>query len=310
MTTAVVWEELYTKHSMGEFHPESPARLRAIKNLLDNDSVGKVCLRLPARAATREEIAWIHDLDYIEKIESTKGREVYLDPDTSTSPMSWEAAVLAAGGAIVATESVLKGDVDNAFAFVRPPGHHAERDHAMGFCIFNNIAIAAEYAIKKCSIKRVAIVDFDVHHGNGTQHAFESRNDVLYISTHHYPFYPGSGSRVETGIGPGKGFTLNIPLEAESGDAEFIHAFTTEVIPKLEFFNPQLILVSAGYDIHNSDPLGGMSVTTDGVKSIAKLLVNAAKKLCNGKIVFVLEGGYSLSAIRDCVKVTLEAMSA
>lgn len=309
MTTAVIWDERYTEHIMGVFHPESPARLWNIKEVLDNDPIGKSCLKIDPREATFEEISWIHDPVYIEQIQATEGKkEVMLDADTSTSPLSWEAAKLAAGGVMVCVDAVMDKKASNAFAFIRPPGHHAERDHAMGFCIFNNVAIAAEYAIRKRGLKKVVIVDIDVHHGNGTQHAFDHRSDVLYISTHRFPFYPGTGSRSELGAGEGKGYTLNVPMHVGSGDAEFVNAFSHEVIPKIEWFEPDMIFVSAGFDIHERDPIGGMLVTTSGIEWIVRTLVETAKKVCQGRVVFVLEGGYNLSVLRECVKVTLQAM--
>lgn len=319
MTTGVVWEELYTRHNMGAYHPESPARLLAIKEVIEDAGIAKHLTRLKPRPATKKEIGWVHDADYINEIEATAGRSVVLDPDTSTSPETWDAACLAAGGAIACVEYVMGdptpslpllrgGSSKGAFAFVRPPGHHAEHNHAMGFCIFNNIAIAAEYAIRKHGLKKVAILDFDVHHGNGTQHHFYERDDVFFASTHRRPFYPGTGGRDEAGSGKGAGLTLNVPLPGGIGDQEWREAWKGQIVPRVRDFSPELILVSAGFDAHEDDPLGGMHVTTDGYRWLASELVSLADKVNGGRIVFVLEGGYSLTALKSCVKAVLEEM--
>lgn len=306
MFTGYVWEELYTRHTMGPYHPESPARLFAVKEVLEDVKIAQYLTKLHPRPATKEEIAWVHDKDYIASIEATSGTTAHLDPDTSTSPDSWKAALLAVGGAIACADYSI--DHGHSFAFVRPPGHHAERDHAMGFCIFNNIAIAAEHVLKKRGLKKVAIVDFDVHHGNGTQHHFYDRKDVFFASTHRMPFYPGTGGASEKGKGNGADFTLNVPLSGRAGDSEFKAAWKNVIIPAVEKFQPELILVSAGFDAHESDPLGGMSVTTGGFRWLAEALAALAKRVCNKRLTFVLEGGYSLSAIKSCVRATLEEM--
>lgn len=307
--TGVVLEPVYTEHVMSAFHPESPKRLLKIKEMLEETSVGKKAVRLPVRPATKEELLWVHDRKYIDHIEATAGKTVYLDPDTTASPRTWEAAIMAVGGLISCVEAVFSGKVANAYAFLRPPGHHAEHDRAMGFCIFNNVAIAAEYALKKHDVERVAIIDFDIHHGNGTQHTFYKRSDVFYISTHRWPFYPGTGRRDERGEGLGKGYTLNIPLE-HGTDEEFENIYS-EVVPRvLEEYRPGLILVSAGYDAHESDPLGGFSVTTEGYNYITERLVEAAEKCCGGRIVFALEGGYDVEALKECAEGALRCLEA
>lgn len=294
---------------MGSYHAESPARLFAVKEVIEDVKIAQYLTKLHPRPATKEEIAWVHDKDYIASIEATKGRSVYLDPDTSTSPDSWKAALLAAGGAIACVDHTIGVRPPTpSFAFVRPPGHHAERDHAMGFCIFNNIAIAAEHALKKRGLKKIAIVDFDVHHGNGTQHHFYGRKDVFFASTHVMPFYPGTGASSEKGIGEGAGFTLNVPLANGAGDAEFKAAWKNVMIPAVERFQPELILVSAGFDAHENDPMGVMYVTTGGFRWLAEELVALAKRVCNKRLTFVLEGGYSLTALKSCVRATLEEM--
>jgi acetoin utilization deacetylase AcuC-like enzyme len=264
--------------------------------------------RLHPRPATKEELAYVHTKEYIAQVESTEGKSAWLDHDTAACPKSWTAALLAAGGVIACVDHVLDEEYSHgAFAFVRPPGHHAERDRAMGFCIFNNIAIAAEHAIKKRGVKKIAILDFDVHHGNGTQHHFYDREDVFFASTHRHPFYPGTGHESEKGVKAGLGFTMNVELNAGMGDKDFKSAWGG-IFPEVEKFAPELILVSAGFDAHELDPMGGLNVTTDGYRWLAAELVKLAKKCCKGRLVMVLEGGYSLSALKSCVRATLEEM--
>jgi acetoin utilization deacetylase AcuC-like enzyme len=265
-------------------------------------------IHLEPRLATPEEIALIHDFEYVKKIEKTAGHEVPLDPDTQASPRSWEAARLAVGGLLTCVDSVIDGKVANAFAFVRPPGHHAERARAMGFCLFNNVAIAAEYAIRQKNCRRVLIIDYDVHHGNGTQWSFYDRDDVFYISTHRYPFYPGTGARREEGEGKGKGFTLNVPFPGGEGDEEYLKVFDQEIIPAAVQFHPDLILVSAGFDAHRLDPLGGMNVTGAGFAGMTRSILEAASHVCHGRTILVLEGGYSLEGLQESVEKCLVTM--
>jgi len=308
--TGVVWDERFVRHEMGFSHPESPKRLLAIKEVLDGDSVGKELVHLKPRAATIDELAYIHDKTYIESVKATAGEGgyTYLDPDTLACAHTWEAALFAAGGTIVLVDEVMKGNLKNAFAFVRPPGHHSEKNAAMGFCFFNNIAIGAEYAKRHHNLEKIAIIDFDVHHGNGTQHSFYDREDVFFISVHRSPFYPGSGSANETGEGKGKGTTLNIPLEYGADDDVYKMVFDKHIVPAVLEFGPQFILVSAGYDAHDSDPLGGMRMTTEGFRWIAQTIGDLAEECCGGKVLYVLEGGYDLKALRDSVEATLEEM--
>lgn len=306
--TGVIWEPIYTEHVMNRFHPETPARLLGIKEVLDKTEVGKQTVKLRARPATKDEIAWVHDKEYIDLIEKTEGKTVALDPDTTACPKTWESALMAAGGTMECVRAVIEGEVDNAYAFVRPPGHHAESSMARGFCIFNNIAIAAEYAVRKHDIKRIAIVDFDVHHGNGTEHAFYDRPDVFYISTHRWPYYPGTGSRNDHGQGKGKGYTLNIPFAGGADDGEYRKVYEEIVFPVVAEYKPEIILVSAGYDAHQSDVMGGMNVTTETYNWITQGLLDVANRCCNGNLVMVLEGGYDIEALKECVEGALKVL--
>jgi len=303
--TAVVLDARMLAHDPGRGHPERPDRLRA---LLAHVADAGGLVHLGARPATEDEIALVHPPVHVERVAATAGRpRVAFDPDTATSPGSYEAARLAAGSALVLCEAVLAGDVRNGFALVRPPGHHSERDRAMGFCLFNNVAIAAAW-LRTRGVRRIAIVDWDLHHGNGTQHLFESDPDVLYVSTHQYPYYPGTGAVGEVGVGAAAGRTVNLPFPAGFGDAEYIQAFTEVVEPVVLQFAPEFILVSAGYDGDHRDPLGGMELTAAGFAAMAQACVRLAETAASGRIAAVLEGGYDLGAIVEGVDTTLAAM--
>jgi acetoin utilization deacetylase AcuC-like enzyme len=258
----------------------------------------------PPRPASRAELLRVHSAGYLDMIALSSGRAVMLDPDTFTSPESVEIAALAAGATVQAAEHAIMNR-DAAFALVRPPGHHAERDRAMGFCLYNNVAVAAAHAITR-GLQRVAIVDIDVHHGNGTQSMFYDDPKVLYVSTHQHPFYPGTGAANEIGTGEGVGFTFNVPLEMGATDADYAVVYRTAVLPVIEEFGPDLVLVSAGFDAHERDPLASMRVTTEGYGSVVKQLVKAAK---HGSIAFVTEGGYDLGALADCLDLAIAEAS-
>jgi acetoin utilization deacetylase AcuC-like enzyme len=304
--TAIIWEEKYLEHLTGRGHPERPQRLKAVKEVIDADSS---LIHLPARMATEEELEWVHTKEHIAKIQSTAGDAVSaLDVDTRVSELSCEAAFLAAGGLLTAVEAVEKSEVDNAFAFPRPPGHHAESDKAMGFCLFNNVAVAAEYLIHVKGKKRVAIVDFDVHHGNGTQRSFYKRKDVFYTSAHRFPFYPGTGAEHETGLDEGEGYTLNVPLSSYGDDDDYAKAFEEKIVPALIDYKPEFLLVSAGFDAHLYDPIGGMKVTKAGFTKMSEDLVQVAKQCCEGKTVYVLEGGYDLKGLQEGVESVFTAI--
>ena len=260
------------------------------------------------RRATDQEITRIHDADYLTSIKETAGRAVALDPDTFTSPGTFEAVYLAAGAAVTAVDHVMDGGAGTrAMALVRPPGHHAERNRAMGFCLFNNIAIAAAHARAR-GLKRVAVVDYDVHHGNGTQWSFYSDPSVLFVSSHQYPYYPGTGAAGDTGTGAGTGFTVNLPMSAGATDADYELAYTKVALPVLAQFRPELILISAGFDAHMNDPLAGMRVTSPYFGHLTAAIADIANTHCAGKLVAVTEGGYDLVALAESLRATIGAL--
>jgi len=310
-TTIVVRDPGYLEHDQGPGHPESPDRLRAIYERLDQEDVKGLFKTIVPRPARREELLWNHTGDYIDKIAGTAGRDFYrLDPDTATSASSWKAACLAVGGVFAAMDVIAGPDVQNGFALVRPPGHHAEKDRAMGFCIFNNVALGAHYAKQVLDCERVLIVDWDLHHGNGTQHSFYNDSSVLYLSTHQYPYYPGSGGVDQIGEDDGKGFTVNVPLSPGAGDEDFAAIFNRLLVPIGKSFSPDFIIVSAGFDIYLDDPLGGMKVTANGFAYMARVLLNLAESCCKGRILFCLEGGYNHTGLRDGVLAVLKECKA
>lgn len=306
--TGIVQDSSYLEHDMGPSHPECPERLVAIYQMLEE--MNGDLFDVPVRDAERSELQYVHSSGYIDQIAATHGFEsTYLDPDTQTSAGSYRAAVLAAGGVCEAVNMVNSGDIDNAFALVRPPGHHAERSKAMGFCLFNNVAIAAMYARKALGLERVLIVDWDVHHGNGTQHSFEDDDSILYFSTHQYPHYPGTGSYGEIGTGKGEGYTVNIPLPTGYGDGDYVSIFDKVLRPITLEYNPDLILVSAGFDIYFNDPLSSMNVTPHGFSGLTRMLMDLADECCGGKLVITLEGGYHIEGQKDSVKAVIEELT-
>ena len=307
---SIAYDPLCLAHQPGIDHPESPLRLQALAQLIHSAPVQSLHPQfLTTRDATRAELARVHTASHLDFLDAVRGQFAPLDADTAVSPQSIDAAVRAAGSVLAATESVIRTATPRSFALVRPPGHHAEPDRPMGFCLLNNAAVAARHAREVLGLRRVAVVDFDVHHGNGTQAAFWTDPSVLYISTHQAPLYPGSGAVTEMGAGQGLGRNINIPLGAGHGDVEYDAIYGAMIARILEQFRPELIIVSAGYDIAASDPLGGMDVTADGFARIAAHLCNAADLVCGGRLVFVLEGGYHVSALSDGVLATLEAMA-
>jgi acetoin utilization deacetylase AcuC-like enzyme len=307
--TGIVKDERYLKHGGGYMHPESPERLEAIYAMLETPDMFGKFIEISPRPATQEEIEMIHRPAYIKVVASTAGKaSCSLDPDTETSAESYEVAKLAVGGLLNAIDSTVSKETDNSFAFIRPPGHHAEADRAAGFCLFNNVAIGAVHAIKKFGMERVLIVDWDLHHGNGTQHSFYEDSRVLYFSTHQYPWYPGTGSLLEIGRGKGLGYTINVPLQPGADDDQYVAIFRRILEPVVLAFKPEIILLSAGFDIYYDDPLGGMQVTPDGFACLARILLNLADECCGGKFAVTLEGGYHLGGLTESVKRVLNEM--
>jgi acetoin utilization deacetylase AcuC-like enzyme len=306
---AIIKDDRYLEHNPGEGHPESPNRLRVIYDLIDREFASLPII--PPRLATESELALIHDPLYIQTIAKTEGKvHSQLDPDTGLSARSYEIARLAAGGLLNSVDALFNPqsaihNPQSIFAFVRPPGHHAEADRAMGFCLFNNIAIAAAYAKEKHGLKRTLIVDWDLHHGNGTQHSFYDDPSVLFFSSHQYPYYPGSGNYDQVGSGAGKGFTVNAPFPAGFGNAEYIRVYSEILKPIALEYRPELVLVSAGFDPYYRDPLGGMQVTGDGFGALAFIVRDIANQTCEGKVLITLEGGYSPHGLREGVRSVL-----
>jgi acetoin utilization deacetylase AcuC-like enzyme len=302
-------DDRYLLHDTGKRHPESPQRLVAINEVLDSLDDAPGWQPLTPRMASFDELELVHDASHIQRVEyAARCAPSYLDQDTPVSSESYEIALLAAGGVLESVDAVCSGRMRRVFAFVRPPGHHAHAGDSKGFCLFNNVALAAAYAIRKHKLERVAIADFDVHHGDGTQSCFYSTPDVLYISSHQFPFYPGTGDFSEIGKGEGRGLTVNFPLAEGTGDPVFIPIYSKLVSAILDQFMPQLILVSAGFDGHFRDPLGGLTLTHSGYRSAAASLILAAERYCQGKICFVLEGGYNLEALKACSRSIMDAM--
>lgn len=309
--TGVLCSKKFKEHQTGEGHPDSPARIGAVERALKAPSLSGILHSLQPRPALREEVLLVHTDRLYDEILATRRQErTYLDDDTVTSPESADVALLAAGSVLVAVDAVLEGRVDNAFALVRPPGHHAKPDKAMGFCLFNNVAIAAQYALRKQGLERVLILDFDLHHGNGTQKAFYTSPEVLYTSSHQFPYYPGTGAVEETGKDAGEGFTLNVPMPPGMGDAGYVQIYRDIFVPVGKEFDPHMILVSAGFDTHEQDPMGGMRVTQAGFAALAGEILSLADAACGGKVVFALEGGYNLAGLERSLVSVLEVMSA
>lgn len=308
--TAFLYHPAFRKHQTGWAHPEKRQRLNAITESLKREELRDRLLHPAVRPATVADLATVHDLHHIERIRAACEAGGLFEPDEVTigAPGTYEAALMAAGAVLTAVDAVMDGTAVNAFCAVRPPGHHAERDRAMGFCFFNNVAIGARYLQLRHGIGRVAIIDWDVHHGNGTQQAFYEDPSVLYFSLHQYPLYPGSGRACEQGSGAGKGFTINCPLGAGSTDSDYLRVFRSDLMPALARFQPEFILISAGFDAHRDDPLAGMAVTEAGFGDMTRLVMESAAQYCGNRLVSVLEGGYDLNALAASVTTHVGAL--
>lgn len=321
MTTALVYDPIFLEHLTPANHPDQPERLSRSIDVLKalNWMEREGLVHKAPRTASEEELTLVHTPAYIQhvkhaaertaRLEAESGRKTrFFATDTYVSAKSYEAALYAAGAPLTAIDAVLAGEVDNAYCLVRPPGHHALADNAMGFCLFNNVAIAARYAVEKHGLERVMIIDYDVHHGNGTQDAFYEDPHVLYFSTHQAPFYPGTGLSDELGAGPGLGTTINVPLPATTDYYVYDAVFRQVLAPIADRFDPQLILVSAGYDAHWTDPLGQMYLSTAAFAKLNEVILKLANQLCNGRLVMVQEGGYNVEAMAACTATSINQL--
>ena len=298
---------LFMSHDTGGYHPEAPLRVQYIHTIFSGKDPD--ILMVEPVQATIDDLRLNHSRSHIERVKrsSVPGRMVDLDPDTVSSEDSYDTALYAAGSLTRLVQMALDKEIASGFAAVRPPGHHATEDDAMGFCLFNNVAVAAWKAIRGFGVKKVLIVDFDVHHGNGTQDSFYGSRDVLYFSSHQYPFYPGTGRLHETGSRGAEGYTVNCPLRGGKHDGEFMAVYRRVLVPVIESFDPGIILVSAGFDAHAADPIGGMQVSTNGFAALAALIMEAAGRI-ESPVVYALEGGYNLNALRESVKAIVDVM--
>lgn len=298
--TAIFKDDLFLMHDPGPNHPERIDRLRVIYDFIEKPAHQKLFVFPEFEPAEIDQIEKNHSDGLVRRVADTSGRRYdFLDQDTATSAQSYDAALLAAGSVIKGVDLLMEGEIDNGFALVRPPGHHAEKERAMGFCLFNNVAVAAWHAAISHQLERVMIVDWDLHHGNGTQFSFYDTSQVLYLSTHQFPYYPGTGSLQETGTGQGEGYTVNVPLPGGFGDQEYAAIFNDIVVPVGRSYQPELILISAGFDIYHGDPLGSMSVGPAGFAYMTRALVELAEEVCDGRVLVTLEGGYNLKGQRD-----------
>ncbi len=311
MTTALLKSSLFKQHDTGTGHPECAHRITAIEDALTANNLLSALSIVDPIAASIDDVSLIHPHEYVERVrlacESGAG---YVDtPDVPISNQSYDAAIHAVGGVLAVCDFVVSGDINNGFALIRPPGHHAERNMALGFCLFNNVAIAARHLQLRHGLERIVILDWDVHHGNGTQHLFESEADIFYISLHQYPHYPGTGAASETGIGAGEGATLNCPMPAGSGDLAYHEAFTEQILPAIENFGPDVILLSAGFDAHRADPLGNINLTVESYAWMTDAMLDVAQRRCGGRLISLLEGGYNLQALAESASRHIEILS-
>ena len=309
LKVTVIRDERYLDHKTGMLHPENPDRLRVIYRMLDRD-FPQGLVYLPSEPATMEQLELVHSPSYVQKVLKTSELTfTHLAPDTPASSRSYFAAFLAVGGCLKALDSLLSGQCEASFALVRPPGHHAMPDRATGFCIFNNLGITARYAMKKYRLERILTVDWDIHHGQGLQGLFYDNKKLLYFSSHYMGFYPRTGAWTETGTGEGLGYTVNIPLPKEIGDNDIIHLYREVLGPIIKRYQPELILVAAGFDAHHLDPMGGTMLTEKAFQCLTRLLMGFREEADRPPLLFALEGGYHLQALELCVREVLKALT-
>ena len=312
MATAYLYDPVYLQHKTGWGHPEKPERLKSIHEAVTSAPYFKDLVMIRPSMPDMKYIEAIHSKSYIQRVKKEIEDDgiSYLDSmDTGVCGDSYDVALQAVGGSLAMCDAIMEGKARNGFCAIRPPGHHAECDYAAGFCIFNNIAISARYLQSDHGIPRIAIVDWDVHHGNGTQHSFESDSSILYISLHQFPHYPGTGSDSEKGSGAGKGYTLNIPMRAGSGDAEYSLAFKNRIMPALHEFKPEALLISAGFDAHRHDPLSSIMLSSESYGLFTKMLMSVAERHSLGRVIAFLEGGYDLSSLAESVMQMMDALA-
>lgn len=310
MSTALLFDEIYLRHDSGLYHPERPERLsRTYSHLVTQEWFSSLKMLKP-RTAEEQWIQTVHSREYVTRVAEAcrLGHSSIDTPDVGISPESFDVALLAAGGALTLGDALMKGEIQNGFALLRPPGHHAEQDFAMGFCLFNNAAILARYLQKKHGLQKILILDWDVHHGNGTQHIFEEDPSVFYISLHQYPFYPGTDDAYETGRGKGEGATLNCPIGQGARDEDYEHAFCQKILPATDRFRPDAVIISAGFDAHEADPLGSINLSTAFFGWMTERVMEIAAKHSHGRLISLLEGGYHLDYLPRCTAEHLRVM--
>ena len=304
---SIINNDLFLSHENPPGHPECPQRLSSILQMLESSDLLEKTIPLDTRPATEDEITLAHSKSYFDTIRNTSGKKfTQLDTDTSTCEVSFDAALAASGGLICSADAIISKKIDTAFVLARPPGHHAERDKAMGFCLFNHVAVAASYLLENRGFERILIIDWDVHHGNGTQNIFYDSDKVLYFSVHQFPFYPGTGSLKELGYAGGLGYTLNVPCPSMLGDEDYLRIFTEILAPTVAQYAPQFIFVSAGFDAYQVDPLGGMLLTSEGFARLTNFVMELAERHCGGNIAFILEGGYNTAEMGIIVRSVVE----
>jgi len=309
--TGFVYDPIFLKHETGHWHPECPDRIRHVLATLQKTPEFDNLVHIKPRKATHECLENVHTKEYWHRVrEACRRGHEYLDcEDVRICPASFDVALMAAGAGLALADALFDKRIQNGFALIRPPGHHAEVNKAMGFCLFNNIAILVQYCRKKYGIDRIFILDWDVHHGNGTQHIFEKNSSVFYVSLHQYPFYPGTGSQYETGYGDAEGTTLNCPMPAGSGDREYVKVFEKTIIPVMQKFQPELVCISAGFDAHSEDPLAEIQLSTEMYGWMTQQILTMSDALCAGRVLSLLEGGYNLNVLGPCIASHLEALN-